>query len=121
MVNKYTGEVSVQIGGKTAILVYDWRAYAEVQSTFGLDKIKDIFAQSPDDIATILEIGFRKKNPEITKDVILEDSPIIMTVCRAIDRAFLYAQWGPEDAEKILADMDKVEKSMKEAIEKKTQ
>jgi hypothetical protein len=108
--NKYAGEQAVTIDGKVYFLVFNWGAIGEIQSTLGeekLVKIGKIGALSPDEIATVLEIGFKAKHPEMTKEAIMNASPVIVEVLFAIDQALSCAYFGPtnkadKDAEKTV-------------------
>jgi hypothetical protein len=99
--NKYTGEVEIQLGAKKGILVFDWRAIAELQTKLGADAITDMFKQvKPSTIAEILLIGFKKKSPEVTMEEILDASPCLIPTVQAIEKAISFAYFGAEEPPK---------------------
>lgn len=96
--NKYTGEVEIQIGAKKAILVYDWRAIAELQTKLGADAITDMFKQvKPSTIAEILLIGFKKKSPDVTLEDILDASPCLIPTVKLIEKAITFSYFGADE------------------------
>lgn len=95
--NKYTGEVDVTIDGEKYKLILDYRAQAEIQSKYGKDAFKDIFQNiTPALIADILVAGLKKHHPNITLDWILDVSPPLVPMTKAIDKAMLYAFFGAD-------------------------
>lgn len=98
MVNKYNGEVPVNIGGKAYTLVYDWNAVALIQSEYGKEAITAMLAQvQPDKMAKILLAGLNRHHPDITAEDIIKASPPILPTVEAIDTALQYAYFGPDD------------------------
>lgn len=106
--NKYLGEVVLNIGGKEARLVYDWRALSEIQTKHGASILKDLFkGVSPDTIADILAIGFRKHNPEVTAAAILDASPPFVPMVQAIDKALSFSYFGADGIpDEVAAEVD---------------
>jgi hypothetical protein len=121
MTNKYTGAVSVDFGKVKGELVYDWNALATVKTEFKDEQIATLYSATPKQIARLLEIGFQKKNPEITADLIMEESPPMLQLAGLIDKAILYAHWGAEEAEKMIKEDDDRRKEIADAFKKKTQ
>lgn len=121
MENKYTGEVPLKVGDKQGILVFDYAALALVRSQISQNEMDNLAQLSPDKLAIMAACGFKKKSPDITADFIMEQSPPIMTLATAIDRALLFAYHGPEEARKILEPIDEAvaEYQAKEAESKK--
>lgn len=117
--NKYTGEQPIKIGTKQCTLVYDWRAVAALKSKFKKEQFEALLDQNPADLAEILQIGLQKHHSDITVDAIMDSSPVVADVAKAIDTALLYAYYGPEKAETILAEMEKIENAMNHGKEKK--
>lgn len=112
MENKYTGEVPLNIGDKKGVLVYDWNALALVRSNLTQQEMDNLAQLHPEKLALLTAAGFKKKNPEITAEVIMEISPPIMELANAVDRALLFAYHGPEAARQILEPMDKAIEEM---------
>lgn len=123
MENKYTGEVPCKIGDKNGVLVFDYAALAIVRSQITQEELSNLAQLAPDKLAIMAAAGFKKKNPDITADYIMEQSPPIMELATAIDRALLSAYHGPERARQILEPIDKevakAERALKEADSKK--
>ncbi len=119
MENKYTGEIPLKIGDHAGVLVYDWAALAVVKSTLSPQEMENLAQLAPDKLAALAAAGFKKKNPEITVEVIMQASPAIMDVATAVDRALLFAYHGPENARKILEPLDAIADQMAEKPEKK--
>lgn len=106
MENKYTGEVPLKIGDKQGILVFDYAALGAVRSQISQAEMDNLAQMPPDKLAIMAACGFKKKSPDITLEYIMEQSPPIMALATAIDRALLFAYHGPEDARKILEPID---------------
>ena len=115
MENKYTGEVTIALGPGIYKLVYDWRAFGALQSEFGENFAAELTSRDPEKLAKMLVIGLYKYHPTVTEEFIFDLSPPIIEVAQAIDKAILYAYWGPQEAQRIMDDAKKVEK----ALEKK--
>lgn len=97
MTNKYTGEVEIQLGGKTLKLVYDFRALSKITSKHGKDALQTILqGLDVDLIASVLHIGLVKHQPLITIEEIMEASPPVVPMIKAIDEAMTYALYGAE-------------------------
>ena len=121
MANAYTGRASIKISNKECALVYDWDALAEFETEFE-DKgiLKRLTDASIGDLVKLALIGLKKHHPDMVADDIKQASPPIMLLAKAIDAAFLYAYWGPEEAEKILKNVDKLQSDLDEVSQKKT-
>lgn len=103
--NKYTGEVPVKVGDKVCTLFFSWRALAEVQSKHGTDILKELsHGMSFDIIADVLAIGFKKHNPEMTKEAIMDASPAFVPMVQAVDKALAFAYFGADDMPEKYAD-----------------
>lgn len=118
MSNKYTGEVDIKIGNKNCKLVYDYRAIASYQTKFGKDANVNNF--NIEEIVDTLLIGLAKNNPEITKDDIFDSSPAMAYVTDCIVEAFLYAQYGVDEARKIIDEATKAAEDVKKKLKKTT-
>lgn len=96
MTNTYLGEIDLKVGEKVYTLVYDWAALAAIASEFGKDAIQKIseFAYQPDKLAKIVIIGAKKKNPDLTLEVLMEASLPIVEVCNTVELAITYAYFG---------------------------
>lgn len=115
--NKYTGEVDIKIGDKSAKLVYDWKAIAAFQSKFG--KNSNINDFDINQICDTLLIGLQKHNPEITKDDIFDSSPAMTYITDCIVEAFIYAQYGAEKGGEIVTEALKTSDALKKTLETK--
>lgn len=74
--NKYTAETPIDLAGKSYTLLFTWRQHGEIRTVFGHKSTQQILTDChPEEIATLLEIGFKAKNPEITRDFILDLNP----------------------------------------------
>lgn len=120
MDNKYTGEIDFTVGGVAGILVYDWAALGVVRSTITQEEWNNLAQLHPEKLAAVAAAGFKKKSPHITAAFIIENSPPIMEMANAVDRALLFAYHGPETARKILEPVDQLNKELEKATEKKT-
>lgn len=116
--NKYTGEVDVKLGDKKYTLVFDWRAIAEFQSTFG--KEADVTKFGLSEIADTLLIGFKKHHPDLTIDDIMDASPAIGYVSDCIVEGFIYAQHGAEEGAKIVESARETMTEIQDSVKKKT-
>lgn len=119
MSNKYTGEFTVKIGKTDYSLVYDWEALGQIQTEFGSNAVGDIFSSTPQVVAQILAIGLKKKHPEMSAEKIISISPPIKLMAKAIDTAILYANWGPDEAERIIREMQGAAVQVEDALKKK--
>ena len=104
--NMHTGDVEVLIGGARGTLRFDWEALAEVQTRVGKNVLGTTQELSVDQIAMILEIGFRRHNPEITAEVIKKASPPVMKMMDAIGRALAFAYLGAEGVADSASDSE---------------
>lgn len=111
--NKYTGETPVTIGGKTYTLVYNWTALAALETEFKKEQIQSLDQQNPQALAKMLVIGLQEKHPDITEDLVMKSSPVVMDIVKAIDTALLYSYHGPEKAKEILDNLEKIENALK--------
>lgn len=109
--NKYTGEAIINIAGKDCKVVYNYQAISKFQSKYG--KNADINDFNLDDLVTTLLIGFEEHSSDVTKDDILKSSPPMVKLSDVIVEAFLYAQYGVEDAIEIMNRADKAVKDVK--------
>lgn len=119
MENKYTGEVPLKVGDKDGILVYDWAALAVIKSNTTQAEIGNLAQMHPEKLALVMAAGFKKKNPDITVEYIMANSPPIMDAAQAVDRALLFAYHGPEEARKILEPLDKAIEQAEKELSKK--
>lgn len=112
MINKYTGEVTVQIGGKDYILKYDWSVLAEIQSEMGLDTIFQLYSQPTKILAPLVAHGLKARHPEMTAQVINELSPPILPMQKAVDLAIRYAYYGPQEIEEVKKNSSGIRKAI---------
>lgn len=118
MANKYTAVVKIQIGKQTYNLVYNWNAIAEVKSYYPGDDIITKLNGGTDPIllAKVLAAGLKEYHQEITSKQILEISPPIFKMVKAIDDAMNYAYFGPEGYEETKALKKKINLKLKNLL-----
>lgn len=105
MSNPYFGELKVSIGGRDATLTYDWLAISEAQGRYGNEALDGVSAAlDPKIIAGLLEIGFKKHNPELSAEEIIRLSPPLVHAVKWISDALMLAFLGPEGLPKSKAD-----------------
>ena len=76
MNNQYLGEVTLIMGGKSYILVYNWRALGKLKTSYTDSDLDDITSgRNVGVIANVLSIGLEKYHPDMTSDKIMELSP----------------------------------------------
>lgn len=110
MANKHQGEVAIEIGGKLHTLSFDWNALAEVQATAGELALQEIFTMKITLLSKLLQIGLKRHHPDITEKQIMDASPTIYAVQKALSDALELTYWGPEGPpkeEKPVGDDDK--------------
>ena len=97
MKNQYTGETPCHMGGKIYILVFDWRALAELKTVYTDADLDDITkGKKPEAIAKSLAIGLHKYHPEITEKMIMDISPPFIESVEALGASLTYAYFGPD-------------------------
>lgn len=99
--NPHRGETALEIGGKRHLLVYDWHAIAALRSELGSgfdQRIGEAAAELDlDTLAVALEAGLAKHHPgQWTREAIMDASPPIVPVARAIQQALVRAFHGNE-------------------------
>lgn len=100
MGNAYTGEERLALGKKNVTIVFDWRAISELKTRHTGNIIKTMVDDpDPATIASILQVGLMKHQPEITVDEIIDASPAIYPTLAALDAALAHAYFGPRGAE----------------------
>ena len=119
MENKYTGEVPFKVGEKQGTLVFDYNALAIVKSQITQEELDNLAQLAPDKLAIMAAAGFKKLSPDITAEYIMDNSPPIMLLATAIDRALLFAYHGPEAARQILEPIDREVEATERALKKK--
>ena len=115
MANKYTGVVKIQIGKQTYNLVFNWNAIAEVKSFYKADDLvtKLNSGAEPMLLANVLAAGLKENHPEITAKQIIQQSPPIYNMVKAIDQAMAYAYFGPEGFEEVKDIKKKINTKLK--------
>jgi hypothetical protein len=95
--NAHKGEVSLLLGGKEHIVLYDWNALAKVQAQLGTDfdrKLAEATTQmNVAVLADVLSAGLERHNA-MTADEIKAASPPVMDVVMAIIKAMNIAFHG---------------------------
>lgn len=97
MMNPYTGEVSVNINNLKGTLCYDWKALSAIKAELDVGLIQSANDLDIDQLSVVMEIGFRKKSPEITRKTIIDCSPPVLTMMQLVGQALAFAYLGPED------------------------
>lgn len=101
MLNKYTGEVPLDIHGIKYKLVYDWQALAVLKSNFTDEQIDEIIqGKKVEGLDKVLECGLMKHHSDIDADEILRLSPALVPTLQSLSEAIAYSYFGYEDAEK---------------------
>ena len=119
MENKYTGEVPYSVGDKKGVMVIDYAALAAIKSKVTQADLENLVQMSPEKLAHMAACAFKKLSPEITYEYIMEQSPPIMQLAEAVDRAMLFSFHGPENARKILEPIDNAVDEFQETNTKK--
>jgi hypothetical protein len=95
--NAYNGEVCLHLAGETVAVRYDWDAIGALRTKYGPDWnaiVAGHLAQDDvEDIAFILHVGLGKDTPW-TPERIRAESPPLVPVAKAIQKAFNRAYWG---------------------------
>ena len=111
--NKYTGEVPLDIHGIKYTLVYDWRALSLMKSEFTNEQLAEIVeGRQVKGLAKILQIGLSKKHPDITADELDRLSPPLVPTMEALASALHYSYYGTDTEEKIKKKAEKRKKSI---------
>ena len=111
--NKYTGEVPLDIHGIQYTLVYDWRALSFLKSRFSDQDLDDVVSgKNVDILGDVLAIGLNKKHPDITGAEIKSLSPPLSQTIEALGHALTCAYFGTEPPKKS----EKAEKKTKESL-----
>lgn len=99
--SKLTGSVEFEFDGKTYRIFYGYAELSEVVEKYGEDVFERLIKLPPMHLADILAIGMRANHPEMTTAQVAESSPPVLEVARVVDKAFLYAFYGPKKAEEL--------------------
>lgn len=97
--NPIRGTVGIEIGGAIHELRFNWDRLARLQAEFGagreyLNALDEILkGMDFEKIARVLQIGI---GGGLTVQAITEGSPPIMAATAAIQKALLYALYGPD-------------------------
>jgi len=91
-VNPITGEVEVQLNGETFTLRFDWNALAAIEEAHGENP--NLF--TPDVVASVAAIGFKRHHPEMTAERIMEISPPLMPFAQTVQKALQWSYFGLE-------------------------
>lgn len=103
LVNGYRGEVAIRIGGKDRVLRFGWSGIALLQQELGQDfDVKISQAMTNLDLAAlakVLAIGLRDSWPDVTAEMIVQESPPIAMVNEKIMLGLKRAFHGEAPAE----------------------
>jgi hypothetical protein len=95
--NTYTGEVPLQLAGRTFVLVYDWTALARVKSEIGDDALKLVLdGGDPASLAKVIAAGLARHHPEMSDAAVMAASPPLVPTVAKVKEALAYAYWGPK-------------------------
>ena len=113
-----TGEVAVMIGGQEYILYFSWADIGKIREKFGEDALQQMTqTMNPELAAYGFAQGAKKNHPDMTVKKIMELSPPLVEVIKALDKALGVALFGAETVEE-LEKLDNEE--VPEDAEKKT-
>ena len=89
MSNPYRGEIEIQLNGEPAILVFDWRAVSLLQKEFGEEwfKVTEKMGSDLELASRVVAIGLKKHMPAVTPERVMDASPPIVPVIRAVMEA----------------------------------
>jgi len=96
--NKYTGEVPIDISGKSYVMKLDWQAIAKIQSDIGPDALRTIFINTVEENAKIIHYALAANHPDITLEDVLKADPAlpIIQTNEKLDDLACYAYFGPD-------------------------
>jgi hypothetical protein len=109
--NPIKGEIDVDMWGRRYTMQFDWSALAEVSAMHG--DSPNLF--SPDVVASVAAIGFKRHHPDITEEKIKELSPPLVPFARVVQTALQYAYFGLEEIPPPTEEDQKKNKSQKKA------
>lgn len=114
--NPHTGDVTLSIAGEKITLRYDWKALSQIYAKFGDHALDNLMARGPEVVAQIFEIGASEADRVrgVNASWLIEQSPPLVPVVKAIDQALTCAFFGPEGAPENSAE------GLQESGEKKT-
>jgi len=106
--SKHTGDTSIEIGGKTYTLVYDWRALARIQTEHEGEDAGALIGKAQNGnvevLASVLVAGLARHHPEMDADAVMDASPplipIVGAMAKALNRAYLGTDLPDEADEK---------------------
>ena len=109
--NKYRGQVPIQIDGKDLILQFDMNAIAELNEEFGDQGHMVLMAATGSsamkDLAFGVAAGLQRNHPgEYTAEMILEITPPIKPLQEAVYEALQSAWHGPAGPPEEVDDVD---------------
>lgn len=101
--NKYTGESSLEIAGKTHKLCYTWRAIAKIKSKLTLEQQnKALEKEDINSLAILVACGLGE---DWTPEMVLEASPPVFAAAQAANAALLISYFGingiPEEEQSV--------------------
>lgn len=95
--NKYTGEVALDIGGKPHRLVFDWEALSRLQSELGENALASLgFGMEVTALAAFVAAGLQRHHPGVTAEEIIRSAPPLVLTIEAVQKAMEFALWGPD-------------------------
>lgn len=98
--NPYTGDSSVEIGGKAITLRYDWAALSRIRAELGQDGQAAALAGDLDKLADLVAIGLAVHHPDMDTGAVRAASPAVFPTIRAVEAALSAAWFGPVGPEK---------------------
>lgn len=98
-VNAYKGEATVDLGGVSHVLRFDWEGFAilreQLGDTFEVETAQALAKFDLSYVAKVLAVGLRESCPGITPEEIMKAAPPIGPVAEAISLAYRRTWWGP--------------------------
>lgn len=94
--NRYTGDMPVEVDGQRLTLAYTWTAIARIRSELGDDGQARALAGDLPSLAAMVSIGLAQHHPEWDMARIHAASPPIIPTMRAVEAALEAAWFGPD-------------------------
>lgn len=92
--------VSVKIGEKDFQLVFNWKGLCDLEAAIGMDKVANITACTPLEIAKAFLVAAKENHPELTLDDVLAFKAPFVRAIQGVDKALLFAYTGYDTLQK---------------------
>lgn len=95
--NRYSGDTSIIIGGETYTLRADWDAISKAQESCGNpNALRSLYSLSATQLSEVIAALMQKHHKGTTAEWVREQSPPIITVMEALNKAILFAYVGAD-------------------------